>query len=66
MAVDKLHVAQSPRNESSADKQDGQSQSHQQDGPQDSPSRRDQERREMLQRMWRRLANGSDPLDLVA
>jgi flagellar hook-length control protein FliK len=67
LSVDKLHVQQSPRNERAGDneprqqqEQSGQGQAH------DSPARRDHERREMLQRLWRRLRDGSDPLDMVA
>ncbi len=63
VAVDKLHVQQASKNEQPSDKRDGQPRQNQ---SQDTPGRRDQERREMLQRMWRKLANGSDPLDTLA
>jgi flagellar hook-length control protein FliK len=64
VAVDKLHVEQSPKNQQSQNQSSEDRQ--QQNQSQDSSARRDQERRELLQRMWRKLTEGSDPLDLVA
>jgi flagellar hook-length control protein FliK len=64
VAVDKLHVEQSPKNQQSQNHSSEDRQ--QQNQSQDSSARRDQERRELLQRMWRKLTEGSDPLDLVA
>lgn len=65
VSVDKLHVTQSPRNENTSSR-DNDGSNQQQGGAQDSPARREQERRELLQRMWRKLTEGSDPLDMVA
>jgi flagellar hook-length control protein FliK len=63
--VEKLHVQQAPRNEpSNHSKNDDPRQ--QQGQANDSPARREQERRELLRRMWRKLTDGSDPLDMVA
>jgi flagellar hook-length control protein FliK len=63
VSVDKLHVTQAPRDEKSGNDENGQ----QRQGAQDNASaRQEQQRREILQRMWRRLTNGSDPLDMVA
>lgn len=62
--VDKIHVQQTPR-----DQQAGNQNDPQQDKQQtwDQPgSRQEQQRREMLQRMWRKLAGAEDPLDLMA
>jgi flagellar hook-length control protein FliK len=64
VSVDKLHVQQAPRNEPS--NHSNHDEHHQQGQAHDSPARREQERRELLRRMWRRLSEGSDPLDLVA
>ncbi|MBC8109382.1 MAG: flagellar hook-length control protein FliK [Anaerolineae bacterium] len=64
VAVDKLHVEQAPRNHQSQNQSSDDRQSQGQ--AQDSPGRREQERRELLQRMWRKLNEGSDPLDMVA
>jgi flagellar hook-length control protein FliK len=62
VSVEKLHVQQSPR-----DQQSSNDESRQQRNPfEDSASRQEQQRREMLRRMWRRLREGSDPLDMVA
>ncbi len=62
MSVEKLHVQQSPRQESgdSSDRQSSQRDDQQQE------ARQEQQRRQMLNRMWRKLAGGEDPLDLVA
>jgi flagellar hook-length control protein FliK len=63
VSVEKLHVQQSPKQESKGgDSERQQGGSHQQQ----QQSQRDQQRREMLQRLWRRLSGGGDPLDLVA
>ena len=65
VSVEKLHVAQSPRQESgdNNEKQSGQKQNQQ---DQQQQARQEQQRRQMLNRMWRKLAGGGDPLDLVA
>jgi flagellar hook-length control protein FliK len=66
IAVDKLHVEQSPKNQQSQNHANDGDRQQQQSQSQDSSARREQERRELLQRMWRRLSEGSDPLDMVA
>jgi flagellar hook-length control protein FliK len=63
VSVEKLQVQQAPREQFHSNTGDeGSQQRH----AQDNPSQQEQQRREMLQRMWRRLRVGSDPLDLVA
>ncbi|CAN5649215.1 hypothetical protein BH09PLA1_BH09PLA1_22170 [soil metagenome] len=64
VTVDKLHVEQAPRDQQA--KHNSPEDRQQQGQAQDSPGRREQERRELLQRMWRKLSEGSDPLDMVA
>ncbi len=63
VSVDKLHVTQAPRDQKSSSNSED---SHQQGSQENPQARQEQQRREMLQRMWRRLTNGSDPLDMVA
>ena len=63
ITVDKIHVQQTPK-QSSAQQQGGRQQ--QQSSTDDNAARQDRQRKEMLQRMWSRLAYGSDPLDMVA
>lgn len=62
VSVEKLHVQQSPKQESQAgqEQQQGGSREQQQE------ARQEQQRREMLQRMWRKLAGAGDPIDFVA
>ena len=60
--VEKLQVQQAPRGSRAG----GEEGSSQQQRPGEDSATQDQHRRETLQRLWRRLANGSDPLDLVA
>lgn len=62
VSVEKLQVQQSPKDQQ-AQNDDPRDQPR---NPQDDAHRQEQQRKEMLRRMWRRLANGSDPLDLVA
>jgi flagellar hook-length control protein FliK len=66
VSVEKLQVQQTPReqftsNSNSQDRERGAGQQAYERSAQD-----DQQRREMLARMWRRLAIGRDMLDLVA
>jgi flagellar hook-length control protein FliK len=61
VSVDKLHVTQTPR-----DQQADNDNPRQQSGSDNPSARQEQQRREILQRMWRKLTNGSDPLDTVA
>jgi flagellar hook-length control protein FliK len=65
VSVEKLHVQQTPKDQqASSNGEDRQHQHAQQDGQ--SSTRQEQQRREMLRRMWRRLGIGHDPLDMVA
>ena len=67
VAVDKLQVQQAPREaQANHTHDDGR---REQGGPsqdQEQNARQEQQRREMLRRMWRRLSGGQDPLDLTA
>lgn len=61
--VQKLQVTQSPKQHqpSTGDGQKDNSQT-----PQDTASQREQQRKEMVRRMWQKLMGGQDPVDLVA
>jgi flagellar hook-length control protein FliK len=63
VSVEKLHVEQSPREQRSTG---GEGRQPQDQSAADHPAQQEQQRREMLRRMWRRLSGGQDPLDLVA
>jgi len=65
VSVEKLHVQQSPRQES-GDNSERQSNQRQDQEDQQQQARQEQQRRHMLNKMWRKLAGGEDPLDLVA
>ncbi len=65
IAVGKIHVQQAAPGETRADDSDSSDDARSSD-QNTSTSQQDQQRRETLQRMWERLALGSDPLDLVA
>lgn len=60
--VDKLHVQQAPR-EQAFNSHDGRGQEN---PSQDGSARQEQQRKEMLRRMWRKLGVNYDPLDMVA
>ena len=60
--VEKIQVQQAPKNQPSQS-QEEQSPQQQRD---DANARQEQQRREILNRMWRRVSGGSDPVDLVA
>jgi flagellar hook-length control protein FliK len=62
VSVEKLHVQQAPKNQQGNSSTEDQKQQAMQDGK---SSQRDQQRREMLRRMWAKLGVG-DPLDMVA
>jgi flagellar hook-length control protein FliK len=64
VTVEKLQVQQAPRDADARGSDDPRQQREQH--PDDHPARQEQQRRELLRRMWRRLAIGQDPLDLVA
>ncbi len=67
VVVDRIQVKQASASEQSSSSSNGNSdQRDQQQNPHDHPSRQEQERREMLQKMWAKLALGEEPLDLVA
>ncbi|MBA2433779.1 MAG: flagellar hook-length control protein FliK, partial [Chthoniobacterales bacterium] len=61
VTVDKLQVQQSPKNDNDT-AGDGRHHSERDD----SSARQEQQRKEMIKRMWRKLSGVSDPLDLVA
>lgn len=63
VSVQKLQVSQSPKQQQSS-AGDGQKDSSQ--TPQDTAGQREQQRREMVRRMWQKLMGGQDPVDLVA
>lgn len=66
ITVGRMHVQQSAKNDSTADRPtDGESDSNQ-SKENTSSSQQDEQRRETLRRMWERLSIGGDPLDLVA
>jgi len=62
--VEKLQVQQAPKDQQSGMNQDTRDQSQQ--SLDNQSARQEQQRREMLQRMWRKLSGAEDPLDLVA
>lgn len=62
VTVEKLHVGQAPRQQSSS----GDSKQGSSEQGQNSASQQEQQRKEMVRRMWRKLMKGQDPLDLVA
>jgi hypothetical protein len=66
VSVDKLHVEQSPRDQQAKHHTSEDGRQGPRDNAADSLARREQERRELLERMWKKLTEGSDPLDLVA
>jgi flagellar hook-length control protein FliK len=68
VSVDRLQVQQSPREEQPATNRDsqqrrGQEGSH--DPDREHAARQEQQRREMLRRMWRRLSGTPDPIDVT-
>lgn len=60
--VEKLQVTQSPKQQSSS----GDTQKDNSQSSQDTASQREQQRKEMVRRMWQKLMGGSDPIDMVA
>jgi flagellar hook-length control protein FliK len=64
VSVEKLHVTQAPRS-TSGGKSDSGDRSRR-DGDPTEDQRREQQRREMIQRMWSKLAGEPVPLDMVA
>jgi flagellar hook-length control protein FliK len=64
VSIEKIHVQQSPRDSQSNFNNDDSRQ--RQSAFDHSSPQQEQQRRDALARMWRRLTDGSDPLDLVA
>jgi flagellar hook-length control protein FliK len=62
VSVQKLQVSQSPRQQSSS----GDAQKDGSQTPQDTAGQHEQQRKEMVRRMWQKLMGGQDPVDLVA
>jgi len=63
VTVDKLQVQQMPRETHT---NAGEDQHRGQGGQEDFGRQQEQQRKEVIKRMWRKLAGESDPLDLVA
>ena len=67
MSVERLQVEQAPRNEHSGrNSEDGQRQQDQQRWSDEHTARQEQQRKEMLRRMWRRVSGAGDPIDFLA
>lgn len=68
VSVERLHVQQAPKSESSnpngGDRDQEQAQNR--DPQQEHAARQEHQRREVLRRMWRKLTGAEDPLDMVA
>lgn len=62
--VEKLQVSQSPKQQQQSPSGDSQRDNSQ--TPQDTASQQEQQRKEMVRRMWQKLMGGADPVDLVA
>jgi flagellar hook-length control protein FliK len=66
ITVGKMHVQQSARSETPDNSSKDTDRDSNQQNENTSSSSQDEQRRETLRRMWERLSNGGDPLDLVA
>jgi flagellar hook-length control protein FliK len=66
VSVDRIEVRQAPPSESSNAKSNSDSQQQQQRGFDGQSQQSEQNRKEMVQKMWRKFAFGTDELDLVA
>jgi hypothetical protein len=66
VSVDKLQVTQAPREHFTSNSNSRVQDRSPQQQAYERSARDDQQRREMLQRMWKRLTVGRDMLDLVA
>jgi flagellar hook-length control protein FliK len=62
VTVEKIQVQQAPKDHQATNYED-QSRQQQRD---DANARQEQQRREMLRRMWRRISGGVEPVDLMA
>jgi flagellar hook-length control protein FliK len=66
VGVDKLQVQQAPRDEhANAPRDDGSRHRDQTPYEQEHAARQEQQRKEMLEKMWRRLSGAADPLDVT-
>ena len=63
VSVERIQISQAPKGSSSSGGNNSEQDSQRQPG--DAQSQRDQQRRQLLQRMWKKVTGG-DPLDLVA
>jgi flagellar hook-length control protein FliK len=66
VSVEKLQVQQAPKNESSSAGGDQKDHPQERDWNQEQAARQEQQRKEILRRMWRKVLGDADPLDLVA
>lgn len=64
VSVDKLQVQQTPKDFDSSARNDGERSQGQLQY--DQQARQEQQRRQLMERVWRRLSLGHDPLDMVA
>jgi len=62
VTIDRLHVRQATKEQSSS----GEGRQDDRDRQQEHAANQEQQRKEMLRQMWRRLMKGQGPLDLVA
>lgn len=66
LSVDRLQVQQAPRDQQASSDPDPHDNPQRQQHPHDQSGQQDRQRREMLRRLWRRVAGDRDPLDLLA
>ena len=66
VSIGKMHVQQTPKDQAATNGDAKGNSDASTQSSEGSSSRQDEQRRETLKRMWERLANGGDPLDLVA
>jgi flagellar hook-length control protein FliK len=62
VSVEKIHVTQVPKQQSSS----GDSRQDTSDNGKDTATQQEKQRKDMVRRMWRKLMKGQDPVDLVA
>ncbi|MBC7784117.1 MAG: flagellar hook-length control protein FliK [Burkholderiales bacterium] len=66
VVIDRIQVRQASPSEQASSQNRDEREGNQQQNPHDHPARQEQQRREILERMWRKLSLGEEPLDLVA
>jgi flagellar hook-length control protein FliK len=66
VSVDRLHVQQSSKSDTSSGQSGDGEGKDRQSGSDGNSAQQEQQRRETLRRMWRRVRGDRDPLDLVA